>query len=85
MPPTDNRRSIYRVSICAWLIELLALCFTHYNMKRKTRQEKLVEQIDARLIFIEKVMVVSANELSDAEFEALSKEAIKLRDMLRML
>jgi hypothetical protein len=30
-------------------------------------------------------MVVSANELSDAEFEALSKEAIKLRDMLRML
>jgi hypothetical protein len=54
-------------------------------MGRKTRQEKLAERINARLTFIEKVVVAAANELSDDEYEALSKEAIKLRDVLRML
>jgi hypothetical protein len=54
-------------------------------MGRKTGQEKLAERISARLTFIEKVMVAAANELSDDEYKALSKEAIKLREMLRML
>ncbi|SEI96390.1 hypothetical protein SAMN05216327_1055 [Dyadobacter sp. SG02] len=54
-------------------------------MKRKTRREKLSEQIITRLKYLDNALVTSANELSDAEFETYSKEAIKLREMLSMI
>jgi hypothetical protein len=54
-------------------------------MARKTRREKLREQINARLKHIEGVLLGSNAQLSDAEFEEYTKEAIKLRNTLKMM
>lgn len=54
-------------------------------MARKTRREKLAEQANARLKHIENVLLGSNDQLSDAEFEAFTNEAIKLRNMLKMM
>lgn len=59
--------------------------YTLYKMARKTRREKLTEQTNARLKHIENVLLGSNDQLSDDEFEAYTKEAIKLRNMLKMM
>lgn len=54
-------------------------------MARKTRREKLAQQINTRLKHIENVLLGSNDQLSDAEFEAYTSEAIQLRNMLKMM
>jgi hypothetical protein len=54
-------------------------------MKRKTRQEELVHKVKTRLNYLEKRMLSPDNKLSDTEYEEIQAEAIKLRDVLKML
>lgn len=54
-------------------------------MARKTRRQKLNEQINTRLKHIENVLLGSNEQLSDAQFEAYTNEAIQLRNMLKMM
>jgi hypothetical protein len=54
-------------------------------MKRKTRQEELIEKIKQRLSVLEKLMLLPPDDMSNAEFEEIRAEAVKLRDVLKML
>jgi len=54
-------------------------------MKRKTRQEELVDKVSKRLNYLEKRMLSPVGKLSDAEYEEIQAEAIKLRKVLKML
>lgn len=54
-------------------------------MKQKTRQEELVEMVSKRLSYLEKRMLSPLGKLSEAEYEEIQAEAIKLRDVLKML
>lgn len=59
--------------------------YTLFKMAKKTRRQKLTEQINTRLKHIESVLLGSNDQLSDAEFDAYTKEAIELRNMLKMM
>jgi hypothetical protein len=45
----------------------------------------LAERLRNRLDFLENVMSSPSAEISDAKFEEIRAEAVKLRDMLKML
>lgn len=54
-------------------------------MKRKTRQEELIDKVRRRLDYLEMRMLYPPGKLSDAEYEEIQAEAVKLRDVLKML
>lgn len=54
-------------------------------MKRQSRTEKLIEKIKVRLDELEWLLMLPPDEIDDEEFEELRKEAIRLRDTLKML
>lgn len=54
-------------------------------MKQKSRQAELAERLRNRLDFLENLMSSPSTELSDAKFEEVRAEAVKLRDMLKIL
>lgn len=55
------------------------------RMKRQSRTEKLIEKIKVRLDELEWLLMLPPDEVDDEEFEELRKEAIRLRDTLKML
>lgn len=54
-------------------------------MKQKSRQAELAERLRNRLDFLENVMSSPSAEISDAKFEEVRAEAVRLRDMLKIL
>lgn|GEM_PF-3207289 len=54
-------------------------------MKRKSRQAELTERLRNRLDFLENLMSSTATKISDAKFEEVRAEAVRLRDMLKIL
>ena len=54
-------------------------------MKQKSRQAELAERLRNRLDFLENLMSSSSTEISDAKFEEVRAEAVRLRDMLEIL
>ena len=54
-------------------------------MKQKSRHAELAERLRNRLDFLENLMSSPSKELSDAKFEEVRAEAVKLRDMLKIL
>jgi len=54
-------------------------------MKRKTREEELIDVVTKRLRYLEGRMLSPPEALDDAEYKALQAEAIKLREVLKRL
>lgn len=54
-------------------------------MKRKSWQAELTERLRNGLDFLENLMSSTATKISDAKFEEVHAEAVRLRDMLKIL
>ncbi|PSL24247.1 hypothetical protein CLV60_11474 [Dyadobacter jiangsuensis] len=54
-------------------------------MRKKSRQVELAERLRSRLDFLENLMSSSSTEISDAKFEEVRAEAVRLREMLKIL
>ncbi|SEI96434.1 hypothetical protein SAMN05216327_1058 [Dyadobacter sp. SG02] len=54
-------------------------------MRLKSRQAELAERLRNRLDYLENVMSAPSTEISDAKFEEIRAEEVKMRDMLKML
>lgn len=54
-------------------------------MQKQSRTDKLKKLLTDRLKELEVQMLAPPDKLSDQKFEELKKEAIKLRDTLKML
>jgi hypothetical protein len=54
-------------------------------MRHNSRREELAERLRERLEALERFLSSPSTEISDAKFEEAQQEAIKLRDMLKML
>ena len=54
-------------------------------MKKRSRAEELNLQIRKRLDELDSLLLLPPAELNDEEFETLRKEAIRLRETLKLL
>jgi hypothetical protein len=54
-------------------------------MTRKTRKEKAIEMMEARLSELDSFLLDKLADDSDEKFEAVVREAIQLREMLKIL